>query len=264
MDHYTTLGVAKTATQDEIKKAFRKLASQHHPDKGGDTAKFQEIQAAYDTLGDADKRAQYDNPAPQFGGFPGGGFRDGSVNINDIFNMFGQGGFGGFPGGQHPRRGHARITLHVTIRDIAVGGSKPVAIGSASGQNTVEIDIPLGLNDGDSVQYQGIAPGGQDLVVTFRIRPDPLWERDALNLTLTQDVVIWDLVLGGDLTVRNILGDTLTIRIPAKTQPGTKLRLRGQGLRDRRGQTGDMFVRLNARLPQTISEDLVEAIQKYR
>lgn len=259
-DHYQTLGVPKTASQDDIKKAFRKLASQHHPDKGGNTAKFQEVQAAYDALGDADKRAAYDNPAPQFSGFPGGGFRDGSVNINDIFSMFGQGGFGG----QHPRRSHARIALHVTLRDIAVGGTKPVAIGSTAGQNTVEIDIPLGLNDGDSVQYQGIAPGGQDLVVTFRIRPDPVWEREALNLTLTQDVVIWDLVVGGDLTVRNILGDTLTIRIPSKTQPGTKLRLRNQGLRDRSGTTGDMFVRLNARLPPTVSEDMVEAIQKYR
>ena len=81
-DHYATLGVARTATQDEIKRAFRKLASQHHPDTGGNTAKFQEIQAAYDTLGDEAKRAEYNNPRPQFSGMPNGA----NFNMNDIFS----------------------------------------------------------------------------------------------------------------------------------------------------------------------------------
>ena len=86
-DHYAALGVPRTATADQIKQAFRKLASTHHPDKGGDTKKFQEIQSAYAVLGDAQKRADYDNPRPQFGGHPGQG-PGGQFDFNEIFNMF--------------------------------------------------------------------------------------------------------------------------------------------------------------------------------
>ena len=254
-DHYAALGVSRTATAAEIKQAFRKLASQHHPDKGGDTAKFQSIQAAYAVLGDEQKRAEYDNPMPQFGGFGGG-----HPQFNDIFaQMFGGGGFG-----QQQRRNHVRMTLYISLLDVAQGGRKPVSIGTAQGQSTIEIDLPLGLNDGDNVQYQGLAPGGQDLVVTFRMRPDPTWERDGLDLTREHTVSIWDLILGADVTVQNILGHTLTIRVPNRCQPGTVLRCRGQGIRDRRGAQGDMFVKLRATIPDNLSPELLEAIEKYR
>lgn len=254
-DHYATLGVSRTATADEIKRAFRKLASQHHPDKGGDTAKFQAIQAAYDTLGDTAKRAAYDNPAPQFSGFPGGAQFN---NIHDIFNMFGQ----GFPGQQ--RRNHVRMSLWVTLRDVATGGRRPVSISTGQGQSTVEIEIPLGLNDGDSIQYSGLAPGGQDLVITFRIQPDAVWQRNALNLATEQTVSIWDLILGGDLVVRSITGESLTVTIPVNTQPGTVLRLRAQGLRDQQGRRGDIHVKLAARIPQPVPSELIAAIQQHR
>jgi curved DNA-binding protein len=255
LDHYATLGVSRTASQDEIKRAFRKLASQHHPDKGGDTAKFQAIQAAYDTLGDAAKRAAYDNPAPQFSGFPGGAQFN---SMHDIFSMFGQ----GFPGQQ--RRNHVRMSLWVTLRDVASGGRRPVSISTGQGQSTVEIEIPLGLNDNDSIQYTGLAPGGQDLVITFRIQPDSVWQRSALNLATEQTVSIWDLILGGDLVVRSITGESLTVTIPVNTQPGTVLRLRSQGLRDRQGRRGDIHVKLAARIPQPVPPELTAAIQQYR
>jgi curved DNA-binding protein len=254
-DHYATLGVARTATPDEIKRAFRKLASQHHPDKGGDTAKFQAIQAAYDTLGDVAKRAAYDNPAPQFSGFPGGAQFN---SMQDIFSMFGQ----GFPGQQ--RRNHVRMSLWVTLRDVASGGRRPVSISTGQGQSTVEIEIPLGLNDNDSIQYAGLAPGGQDLVITFRIQPDSVWQRSALNLATEQTVSIWDLILGGDLVVRSITGESLTVTIPVNTQPGTVLRLRSQGLRDQQGRRGDIHVKLAARIPQPVPPELIAAIQQHR
>jgi curved DNA-binding protein len=255
-DHYATLGVQKTASADEIKRAFRKLASQHHPDKGGDTAKFQSIQAAYDTLGDAAKRAAYDNPAPQFSGFPGGAQFN---SMHDIFSMFGQGGFG-----QRPQRNHVRMSLWVTLRDVALGGRRPVSISTGQGQSTVEIEIPLGLNDNDSIQYAGLAPGGQDLVITFRIQPDQVWTRAALNLATEQTVSIWHLILGGDHVVTSITGESLTVTIPVNTQPGTVLRLRSQGLRDQQGRRGDMHVKLAARIPQPVPPELIAAIQQYR
>lgn len=258
-DHYSTLGVARNASQDEIKRAYRRLASQHHPDKGGDKSQFQEVQAAYDVLGNNQKRAEYDNPRPQFGNF--GGFGDGvHVNINDIFGQM----FGGAAFGQHPRRNHLRMSLWLRLQDVAQGGRKTIAVNTTQGSQTVEIDIPLGLNDGDNVQYPGLAPGGQDLVISFRIHPDSIWHRQALNLTRDHRVVVWDLIMGGDIVVQNIYGEKLTVRVPAGCQPGTQLRLREQGLQDQKGKKGDMMVRLLAEIPANISADLVEAIQKYR
>ena len=255
-DHYATLGVARTASQDEIKRAFRKLASQHHPDKGGDTKRFQEIQAAYDTLGDAAKRQAYDSPAPQFSGFPGGA----QFNMNDIFSQM----FGGGFGPQHPRRNHMRMTLWITLKDVATGGHRQVAVGTVSGQNTIEIDIPPGINDGDMVQYQGLAPGGQDLVIEFRIHPNPAFRRDELNLIMDHRVDVWDMILGGDTTVTHLDSSQLVVSVPPLTDNGTTLRLRGRGLHDRKGNRGDLFVKLHAVLPRSITPELLEAIQKHR
>jgi curved DNA-binding protein len=257
-DHYATLGVARNATQDEIKKAFRKLASQHHPDKGGDTAKFQQIQAAYDTLGDTDKRAAYDNPQPQFQGFgPGAQFG----NMHDIFaQMFG----GQSPfGQQQSRRNHVRMSLWITLLDVARGGKRSVALGTQSGTSTVEIEIPPGINDGDNVQYSGIAPGGQDLVIQFRVQPHANFQRQGLNLATTHKVSIWTLILGGDTEVQTVEGNRLVVKVAPHTQPGTTLRLRSQGLRDQSGQKGDLMVHIQTEIPTTIAPEIITAIQNH-
>ena len=258
-DHYATLGVAKNASQDEIKKAYRKLASQHHPDKGGDTARFQQIHTAYDTLGDEQKRQAYDNPAPQFQNFQG--FGQGNP-FGDIFSQM----FGGQSpfGQQHPRRNHVRMSLWVTLLDVARGGKRPVALGTQSGTNTVEIEIPLGIEDGDNVQYGGIAPGGQDLVIQFRIQPDPNWRRQGLNLYTDRKVNIWDMLLGADAEVNNVEGNKLVVKIPPKTQPGTILRLRNQGLKDRNGNHGDLMVKVQPEFPTKIAPEIIAAIQQHR
>ena len=261
-DYYAALGVPKTATADEIKKAFRKLASQHHPDKGGDTQKFQAIQQAYATLGDEQKRAEYDNPRPQFSGFSGFQGTPGGVNINDIFGqMFGQ-QFA--QQHQHPRRSHVRMTLWISLLDVATGGKRTVSLGTQQGVSAVEIEIPLGINDGDNVQYEGIGLGGSDLVVQFRVTPDRKWQRDGLNLTQEVRIDIWNLILGGDLTIDTLTGKTLSTRVPARTQPGTVLRLKSQGLRDRTGQIGDIMVRVQAQIPENIPPEIIDAIQKHQ
>lgn len=255
-DYYAALGVAKTASQDEIKKAFRKLASQHHPDKGGDTAKFQEIQAAYDTLGDEAKRAAYDNPAPQFGGFGGGP----QFNMNDIFSqMFG----GASPFGHQQRRNHVRMSLWVQLADAARGGSKTVAVGTSQGSTTIEIEIPKGIDDGDNVQYNGVAPGGMDLIVQFRVHPDSRFQRQGPNLYTDRKVSVWTLILGGEVEVETVLGATLALTIPPRTQPGTTMRIRSQGMQTRAG-TGDLLVKLHAEIPASISPELIAAIEQHR
>ena len=243
-NHYQTLGVERTASAEDIKRAYRKLAGQHHPDRGGDTAKFQTIQAAYDVLGDPGKRQQYDNPAPQFsGGAP--------FDFDNIFNMFGA----RFQQPGQPQQ-QVRMSLWITLADVARGGRRTVSLGNM----TVEIEIPLGINDGDNVQYANLGPGGTNLIVNYRIHPHPRWQRQALNLTQDETVLVWDLILGGELPVRDIQGNTLNMMVPAGTQPGTMLRLKGRGLRDRSGKTGDLFVRIQARLPDNIPQELLDQI----
>lgn len=260
-DHYATLGVAKNASQDEIKRAFRKLASQHHPDKGGDTAKFQSIQAAYDVLGDPDKRQQYDNPAPQFGGFHSGG-GGAHFNMNDIFaQMFG-GGMNN-PFAHQQRRNHVRMGIWISLADAARGGSKTISVSTTAGTNTIEVAIPQGIEDGDNVQYGGVAPGGMDLVLQFKIHPDPRWRRDGLTLHTDKKISVWDLILGTDIEIENILGDRLTVAIPPNTQPGTVMRVRGQGMPHRSG-TGDLMLHIQAEIPRSIAPEITEAIRNHR
>jgi curved DNA-binding protein len=243
-NHYQTLGVERTASAEDIKRAYRKLAGQHHPDRGGDTAKFQTIQAAYDVLGDPGKRQQYDNPAPQFsGGAP--------FDFDNIFNMFGA----RFQQPGQPQQ-QVRMSLWITLADVAQGGRRTVSLGNM----TVEIEIPLGINDGDNVQYANLGPGGTNLIVNYRIHPHPRWQRQALNLTQDETVLVWDLILGGELPVRDIQGNTLNMMVPAGTQPGTMLRLKGRGLRNRQGDVGDLFVRIQARLPDHIPQELRDQI----
>lgn len=254
IDYYSTLGVSRTATQDEIKRAFRRLASQHHPDKGGDTAKFQEIQAAYDTLGDSAKRSQYDNPRPQFNNFghPGGP----QFDFDTIFNVFGT-QFGQRQQRQQPAV--SRVNLTITLTDVATGGRRTIGIG----QSTVEIDIPQGIMDGDSVQYRGLGPHGSDLVITFRIAPSSTWQRQGSNLLTEHLVSIWDLILGSETVVKDIVGNEITIVVPKGTQPGARLRIRGRGLTGRTGP-GDMLVQIQGVIPKDIPTDLLHMIEQKR
>ena len=254
-DHYQTLGVARTASADEIKLAYRRLAGQHHPDKGGDTQQFQQIQKAYEVLGDSQRRAEYDNPGMRmFGGVGGQPF-----NFDSIFDIFGT-------RFQHPQqakgRTQARMSLWITMADVARGGHRTVSIGTQQGAQAVEIEIPTGINDGDTVQYPGLAPGGIDLVVNYRIHPDPKWSREGNNIITEHVVTIWDCVLGSQVEIRDLTGAQLSLTIPARTQPGTMLRLRGRGLSSARASTGDLFVKIQARIPDQIDPELVAKIEQ--
>ena len=255
-DYYATLGVPRTATASDIKQAFRRLASQHHPDKGGDTQKFQEIQAAYAVLGDGQKRAEYDNPRAQI--HPPGGA---NFNFDDIFSMFGA---RFHP--EHQQRQHvARLNIWITMYDVAQGGPRTISMSSPHGQSVAEINVPPGIEDGDAVRYARVGPMNSDIVVTFRIKPDTEWLRNGADLTKEIAVSIWDLVLGTKLQATTILNETIEVTVPANTQPGTMLRLRNYGLPVKSlPRRGDMLLKVQSTLPKIISPELLELIRNER
>ena len=257
-NYYHTLGLERTATADEVKRAYRRLASQHHPDKGGDKLKFQEVEEAYRTLSDPNKRTQYDNPG--FGNFDSNpGFQSATFNFDSIFNMFGA--------QFHPhmqRQQQAQMTLWITLTDVAQGGPRTITVGTDRGTTAVEIDIPLGINDGDRVQYARIGPGGMDLIITFRIHNHPRWQRQGQHLICEETIGLWDLILGCDITIKDILNNQLQITIPPRTQPGSMIRLKGRGLNGRQQIPGDLLLRVQGRMPDSIDSSLLNLIEQAR
>ena len=257
-DYYQILGIPRTATADEIKKAYRRLASQHHPDKGGDTARFQEVEEAYRVLGDPEKRQDYDHPRPQTHFHPGAG----GFDFNDLFQMFGA-NFN-----RQQRSAVARLTLWIDLADVVRGGPRPVALQVGNTVSNIEIDIPPGIDDGDTIRYPGLAPGGQDLVISYRIKPDSRYDRQGQNITITQMISAWDLLLGTQLEMQDLTGATVLLTVPPRTQPGSLLRLRGKGIPGKSlpghvgRPAGDLFVKMQARFPDNISSDLLELIRQ--
>ena len=261
-DYYSTLGVAKNSTPDQIKQAYRRLASLHHPDKGGDTAQFQEIQEAYAVLSDADKRQQYDNPQPQFS-FGGGGGGP-AFDFDTIFNIFGADLRG-------QRRQSPRLNLWISLADVITGGPRTISLQTGNATSDVVINIPVGIHDNDNIRYPGLAPGGGDLIVNYRIKPDPKWQCNGTNVITEVVIDIWDLILGKDLTIIDILGKELSVRVPAETQPGSILRARGRGLPARSltgdhpaGTAGDLMIRLTARINGPVDSEIIAAIRKFK
>ena len=254
-DYYAILGVQRSASEDEIKKAFRKLAMQHHPDRGGDQARFQDINEAYNVLSDAEKRRDYDNPGVR-------------ININDmsgapfdfdeIFNMFGARFRGGAPGPN--RKGVARVQIWIGLQDLVTGGRRLVSIGTRTGNYEVEIDLPPEIDDGANVRYPDLGPDQTDLIVTYRIRPEPKWQRNRTDIMTVLPISVWDLVLGANIQVKDLTGQGYDVTIPRLTQNGTRLRMKGLGLLRRSGGRGDMYVEVQARIPEQVSPELAAAI----
>ena len=236
MDYYETLGVSRSATPDEIKRAYRKLAGQHHPDKGGDKVKFQEIQAAYATLSDDQKRAEYDNPRPQFGGGGPGGF-------NFHFGG-GPAGFEQFFGdifGHHHRRPQTNRNLQVqtsiTLEEAFYGKELLATVGLPSGrEQTVNIKIPPGSGDGMTLRLAGMGddsvpqlPRG-DMMLSIHVMEHATFTRRGDDLIANCEVNCIDALTGTTLTVTSIDGKQLETSIPAGIQHDSVLSLSNFGM----------------------------------
>jgi DnaJ-class molecular chaperone len=302
-DPYSVLGVAKTASDDDIRKAFRKLAKKHHPDLNpGDKkaeAKFKEISQANDILSDKEKRRRFDageidaagNEMPPRGfyrdqaGGPGGakyqrsGGQDEFVDMGGIFSeMFGQrrgfggrgqegfegfGGFGGFgDGGGMP----ITYSLMVPFLIAARGGKQRVGLPEGK---TLDIDVPEGTTDGTTLRLKGQGmPGANgrpagDAYVEIKVQPHPFFESRDSNIHVELPVTITEAALGGKIRVPTI-GGPVMLNVPAGSNTGTSLRLKGRGLLDRKsGQRGDQYVKLKVVLPEKPDDKLKEFLDRW-
>jgi curved DNA-binding protein len=263
MDHYAILGVDKSANPDEIKKAYRKLASQHHPDKGGDTAKFQQIQEAYAVLSDIEKKAQYDNPAPQGFRFhsdnPGFQWNASGMDINDIFHqMFGQAHNTG------NNKQVYRTRINVSLFDAFNGSTQTLRIQNDHESKIVEIHIPKGILHGAQVRYDNLLPNSF-LLVQFNVLPDLKFERRQNDLLTNHSVSVLDLIVGTEFNFQTISGKNLLVKIKPKTQPYMQIRLPGHGMPIMNsGNYGDQLILLKPYIPDNISDDIIDSILRNR
>jgi curved DNA-binding protein len=254
MDYYQILGIERTATTDEIKRAYRRLASQYHPDKaGGDTMKFQQIEEAYRILSNPESKSQYDNPSQQFGGFQ---FDVNGLNpFQEIFNQFTR-------QSRQARQRAYTATIFITLEQVASGSTETIQVNTDSGVKTFQIRIPLAVEDGQRIRYDGLMQDGP-LLITFRIHHHKVFQRRGLDIILNHDVSVFDLILGTKLLVPTIHGQTLEVTIHARTKPGATLRIPNHGLDSPNGK-GDQFVLINPTIPDTISNEVLSVLQQER
>lgn len=283
-DYYATLDVSKKASQDEIRKAYKKLARENHPDRKPDDAaaakKFKEIQEAYAVLGDEKKRQQYDQFGRVFNGGGGAGPNPfggagGSFDLEDLFGGLFGGGGGGGPGGsfgggfgqtqqRRPRaangqdiRAEITVAFHVAIK----GGEHEITVTRGSDRDRLSVRIPPGVGSGQTIRLSGQGQPGQhggrpgNLMVTIKVAEHPWFKREGNNLVVEIPVTPSEAVLGAKVEVPTLDEGELVMTIPPGTNSGARLRLRGKGIQDAKtGKQGDELVVVKIVIPDDISD----------
>src|SRR5919198_315074 len=283
-DYYSTLGVAKTASDKEIKQAYRKLARKHHPDVNpGDKAaeaKFKEINEAYEVLGDPAKRKKYDELGANWRmyeqaaaqGGPGGaaGFdpsQFGGWNVH-----FGEGGGGGADRGRRARGGRGRTAragrdveheLELGLEDAYHGATRRLTLKHDGHSRTVDVRIPPGVGEGSRVRVAGEGEPGTggaqsgDLYLRIHLTPHPQFERKGRDLHTHVSVPLTTAVLGGETDVKTLSGKPLRLKIPPTTQNGQVFRLKGHGMPPvgKTGEQGDLYATVDVQLPRELTPE---------
>ena len=288
-DYYQTLGVSKSASEKDIKKAYRKLAKEYHPDTNPDNpsaeARFKEVNEAYEVLSDPDKRAKYDQFGPDFeryqqfngGGAPGGythvdfeGF-GGAGGFGDIFDsLFGGFGRGGATGTRTrgPSRGQdIEHRVSITLREAYEGATRFIT----KGDRRIKVTIPKGADNGSKVRlsgegeagYGGAAPG--DLYLLVDVEPDKQFERDGDDLITEVGVDMFTALLGGEIKVPT-MGRPVKLKAPPGTQSGQKFRVAGKGMPNLRKKDtyGDLYARVLITVPRNLSAEQQALAEELR
>lgn len=295
-DPYQELGVSRGASADEIRKAFRKLAKQHHPDTNpGNKAaeeRFKQVSAAFDILGDAEKRKKFDageidaDGRETFRGFGGGGqggpwgqggFQGRQENFEniDLSDLFGEilgrgrggqaGPGGGFGGGGFQSRGpDVRARLEIDLEDVIHGGKKRIAFSDG---RTIDVTIPKGAEEGQTLRLKGQGAPGRagpgDALIELTVRAHPTYRKEGDALVMDLPVSIPDAVLGGKVQAPTPDGAVM-VTVPKGANSGQSLRLKGKGLSDARGKRGDLIARLVLMAPDAPDPELEAFAERWR
>jgi curved DNA-binding protein len=241
-DYYSTLGVNQSASEDEVKKAYRSLAMKHHPDRGGDSAKFQEIQEAYDVLSNPQKKAEWEAQKSGFhqfgsGGHPGGfHFSFGGSPFEDIFRGFNHADpFNGF--NRQRRNRDLRVAIDLDLADTLEPQTKHISVKHINGtRQTVTVEVPRGVSTQTQMKYAGygdhthqdLPPG--DLYIEFRIKSNPDFYVEGIDLIRVIKLNCLDAITGTSVTVKGLDGKEFEWSVPVGSQHGSKFRIQGQGL----------------------------------
>jgi DnaJ-class molecular chaperone len=262
MDYYSILGVDRSADQNQIKQAYRQKAKQHHPDKpDGDAELFKKINEAYETLGDPARRAQYDNPQPQYS------FN--SHNMDDhpfehVFREF-------FRQQSRPvANKDLKIAITLTLEEVLKGKDVVATYNLSNGETTsANIKIPPGVEHGEAIRFRGLGDSYYsnqsrgDLIVYVRVLSHNEFVREGKNIRKSIDVSVFDLILGKKITVKSLNGSNITVNIPAGTNPGTTLSVAGYGLPDlRTSRTGNLYLTIKSITPKITNPEVLERIKK--
>ncbi len=282
MDYYSTLGVGKNATDDDIKKAYRKLAMKHHPDRGGDESTFKKISEAYDILSDPQKKQIVD-----LGGDPKNQNKGNSINqghfefhfntgsvppgMDDIFGRFGFGsGFGRQP---MQKNKTLSISVDITLEDVLSGKdiNAEITIPGAGKRKMINIAIPAGIEHGQQIRYEGMGddairelrPG--DLIVSVNVQQHRLFRREHSDIIIEKVVTVWDAIIGSSLDIGTLDGKMLTINVPQGTKHGTILSCRGEGLPIMRSRNrGNLLIMIKVDMPTNLSTSQLDKVKLLR
>ena len=285
MDYYSTLGVSKNASDKELKQAYKKASMQHHPDRGGDEAKFKQINEAYSTLKDPQKRGMYDHQ--QNGGgrafnFNAGGFEEAMRQANAQHNAGNP--FAGSPfqdifgNQQHPHQSRTPrnrdITLEAKIElgDVLTGKNLIIQYALSNGKlETVNVEVPAGARENDTIKYQGLGDNGDprfprgDLHIKIRIQKHRSWARDGDNLIAKMGTNLFDFLTGGVIIVKTLDNKEIKVNIPQGTHPGQVFNIPGYGIPNlRTGKRGNVYITINANVPKITDTNLLNKITQLK
>ena len=273
-DYYGILGVAATASDDEVKKAYRSLAMKHHPDRGGDQAKFQEIQEAYAVLGDPQKKAEWQHSQHDpFRGHGDGGFHFnmGGMDINDLFRSF-HGGHNPFEQMQRPRNRDLRVVVDLDLPSTLNPQTKHISVKHINGERkTLTIEVPRGVRTGMQMKYAGhgdhsrsdAQPG--DLFIEFNVLPYKNFRVENLDVIQTIKLDCLDAVTGIELTIDGLEDRQFSWNVPAGTQTGAKFRVSGQGVwAVDQPIRGNMIIVIDVVVPTGLTREQLSAVQDFK
>ena len=271
MDPYTVLGVDQSASDQDIKLAFRKLAVKYHPDRGGDENKFKEINEAYDKIKTEEKRQQYE-ASKRFGG-DGFNFNFAQGDPFDMQDMFAQFFGDGFQSSRRyqrrPANKNIQVNLEISLEDSYFGAKKLFNLDQLP--KKISVDIPKGIDSGQTIRYKGLggnviknAPAG-DLLIKVYVKPHNVFKRNKLDLHLEKTITCYDAILGTKIIIDHIDNSKINLKIQPGTQPGTTMRIPEHGISNANNQVGHLYIHINVSIPNNLTKedrDDIERISK--